>query len=529
MKSLPDNDAKSLRLWVAANNLSEKLKVEVVAFDKGKEVARVTGSPNSEIVMPLASPHLWSPDDPFLYDLRVTLKEGDKTLDSVSSYFGMRKIAAHTDDQGFTRIALNDKFTFQMGTLDQGFWPDGIYTAPSDEALRSDIEFLKAAGFNLTRKHVKVEPERWYYWCDKLGLLVWQDMPSGNNSTPDSRRNFETELLRMVQDLENHPSIVVWVLFNEGWGQYDTARLAQWLKNLDPSRLVDNASGWTDQHVGDLVDMHSYPGPDPPAMESRRAVVLGEFGGLGLPENEHSWSTNWWGYLRLDNREKLAERYSRLLKQVWTLHNLRGLSAAIYTQTADVETECNGLLTYDRAIKKIEPALLRAVNREEFSGPPMKVVLADATLGRTKWKYSLEKPDGDWFKPDFNASGWKEGQGGFGTAGTPGSFPNTTWNTSDIWLRSDFTLASDELSGLKLRIFHDEDASIYLNGVLALKLKGFTTEYEDFELPPEVETALHQGNNVVAVQCHQTSGGQGIDVGILVPQKTKTQANAKSE
>src|SRR6266478_6508139 len=259
VKSIPDIDAKSLRLWVAANNLSEKLRVEVVASAAGKETARITGPANTEIILPLPAHRLWSPYDTFLYDLQVTLKDGDKTLDAVSSYFGMRKIALRKDDQGFTRIALNDQFTFQVGTLDQGFWPDGIYTAPTDEALRSDIEFLKQSGFNLTRKHVKVEPDRWYYWCDKLGLLVWQDMPSGNNASVEGRRNFETELLRMIQDLENHPSIVVWVLFNEGWGQYDTERLTQWLKTLDNSRLVDNASGWTDMRVGDLIDMHSYP------------------------------------------------------------------------------------------------------------------------------------------------------------------------------------------------------------------------------------------------------------------------------
>ncbi len=529
LKATPDLDSKTLRLWVAANSLSEKLQVEVIASADGKETARMTGRPNKEIVLPVPAPHPWSPDDPFLYDLKVNLKDGDNVLDSVSSYFGMRKVALRKDDQGITRIALNDQFTFQVGTLDQGFWPDGIYTAPSDQALRSDIEFLKASGFNLTRKHVKVEPDRWYYWCDKLGLLVWQDMPSGNNATADARRNFETELLRMVQGRESHPSIIVWVLFNEGWGQYDTERLTQWLKTLDPSRLVDNASGWTDLHVGDLVDMHIYPGPDSPAPESRRAAVLGEFGGLGLPVKEHSWSTNWWGYLRLDDSQKLAQRYSKAFKQVWTLQKLRGLSAAVYTQTTDVETECNGLLSYDRAVDKIEPAALRAANRGEFPGPPMKVVLADATLGRTKWKYTFEQPPGDWFKPGFDASSWKEGTAGFGTAGTPGSFPNTKWDTSDIWLRTEFILGPDELSGLRFRVYHDEDASIYLNGVLGLQLNGFVTDYEEFELLPEAAAALHAGNNSIAVHCHQTTGGQGIDVGILEPQKTKTQANAAGD
>ena len=221
----------------------------------------------------------------------------------------MRKIALRKDNQGMVRMALNDQFIFQTGTLDQGYWPDGIYTAPTDEALRSDIEFLKAAGFNFTRKHVKVEPDRWYYWCDKLGLLVWQDMPGANNATVEGRRGFENELLRMVHGLENHPSIIVWVLFNEGWGQYDTEPLTLWLKQLDPTRLVDDASGWTDMRAGDFIDMHSYPDPNSPAAEPHRAAVLGEFGGFGLSVAGHSWSTNWWGYVRLDTGAELADRY----------------------------------------------------------------------------------------------------------------------------------------------------------------------------------------------------------------------------
>jgi hypothetical protein len=524
LKSTPDVDAKALRLRVAVDSFSENLRVRATAFVDGKKIAHVSGSPNAELVLTLPEPHLWSPEDPFLYDLQVTLNDGKKIIDSVSSYFGMRKIALKKDDQGFTRIALNDEFTFQIGTLDQGFWPDGIYTAPSDDALRSDIEFLKRAGFNLTRKHVKIEPERWYYWCDKLGLLVWQDMPSANNATPEGRREFETELLRMIRHLENHPSIVTWVLFNEGWGQYDTERLAQWLKTLDPTRLVDNASGWTDMRVGDIIDMHNYPGPNSPTPESRRATALGEFGGLGLPVERHSWSARCWGYLMLDDEKEFAARYSRMLKQVWNLHNLRGLSAAIYTQTSDVETECNGLLTYDRAITKIDPAILARVNRGEFPTRPMKIVLADALIDRTKWKYTLEKPQDAWLKPEFDASGWREGVGGFGTTQTPGAHPNTAWETADIWLRREFVLAPEDLSGIKLRIFHDEDAEIYLNGVLAVKLKGFITDYDEFDISNEAAAALHPGNNTIAVHCHQSSGGQGIDVGILAAKIEKTAA-----
>ncbi|HZV36099.1 MAG TPA: glycoside hydrolase family 2 TIM barrel-domain containing protein, partial [Verrucomicrobiae bacterium] len=257
----PDLNEKGLRLRVAVGNPGDDVRVEAVALDDGKQVGSVEGEPNTEIFLPLAQPKLWSPSDPFLYDLRVTLKRGDHETDRVTSYFGMRNVSLMKDNKGIPRIALNGQPFFELGTLDQGMWPDGIYTAPTDEALRSDLEFLKSAGFNMARKHVKIEPDRWYYWCDKLGLLVWQDMPSGNNATLDGQREFESELLHMVKDLYSHPSIVVWVLFNEGWGEYNTRRLTQRLKALDPARLVDDASGWADARVGDVADMHSYPGP----------------------------------------------------------------------------------------------------------------------------------------------------------------------------------------------------------------------------------------------------------------------------
>jgi hypothetical protein len=519
LKTVPDVDSKSLHLRVAVNSFSENLRVEATAFADGHEVGNVIGSANSELVLNLPNMRMWSPEDPFLYDLKVTLKDGDRSLDSVSSYFGMRKIALAKDDQGIIRIALNNQFIFQIGTLDQGFWPDGIYTAPTDAAMRSDIEFLKKSGFNLIRKHVKEEPDRWYYWCDKLGMLVWQDMPSGNNATTEGRRDFENELLHMIDHLDNHPSIITWVLFNEGWGQYDTESLAKWIKEMDPSRLVDDASGWTDMRVGDLVDMHNYPGPDAPDADLHRAAVLGEYGGLGFVVPGHTWSTTHsWGYVMLTNKEDLAGRYTWMLKQVWRLHDLKGLNAAVYTQTADVETECNGLQTYDRAVAKITPAVLAKANRGGFWGMPQKVILADALFGRTSWKYTTDKPGEDWFEPGFDPSAWKDGVAGFGTVGTPGIVVNSTWSTSDIWLRRDFTLSSEDIPGIQLQVFHDEDVEIYLNGVLALKLSGYITDYDEFAISKEALEALRPGENTIAVHCHQTTGGQGIDVGIFTPQ-----------
>ena len=518
LRFTPDIDAQALRFHVAVNSLAENLQVEAVASAGTREVGRVMGPANTEIVLGLPNPHLWSPDDPFLYNLKVTLKDGNQILDSVSSYFGMRKIALRADDQGVTRIALNNQFIFELGALDQGFWPDGIYTAPTDAALRSDLEFLKQVGFNLVRMHVKVEQARWYYWCDKLGLMVWQDMPSGNNSTTASRQEFEIELQHMIRQLSNHPAIVQWDLFNEGWGQFDTESLTKWIKATDPSRLVDDASGWTDLRVGDLIDMHSYPGPDSPAPEPHRAAVLGEFGGLGQVIPDHTWSQHFWAYVMPTNREELAARYTQALKRVWILHRLHGLSAAVYTQVADVETECTGLQTYDRAVSKIAPDILLIANRGGFWGTPMKVILGDALFGRTSWEYTTEQPIGDWFKPEFRTAGWKEGVAGFGSSGTPGIVLNSEWKTSDIWMRRQFTLAPDDLSGIKLQIFHDEDVEVYLNGVLAVKLPGYITDYDEFDISSEAAAALKPGENIIAVHCHQTIGGQGIDVGVFAPQ-----------
>lgn len=517
LKLTPDLDHQALRVRAAVASLDNDLSVEAVALDQGREVGRVAGPPNDEMLLPLVSPRLWSPDDPFLYDLRVTLKRGSNRLDQVTSYFGMRKIALRKDERGLTRIALNDRVLFQVGTLDQGFWPDGIYSAPTDGALRADLEFLKRAGFNMTRKHVKVEPERWYYWCDKLGLLVWQDMPSGNNATPEGRRNFEAELLHMMKGLHNHPSIVLWVLFNEGWGQYDTERLVGWMKSADPSRLVNNASGWTDQRVGDVIDMHSYPVPLNPSPESRRAAVSGEFGGLGLRFEGHSWSARSWDYQSVRDTATLDAEYGRLLGMVWENYEQRGLSAAVYTQTTDVETECNGLLTYDREVIKPTIARLLQANKGLVRPPPQRVLLPDGSNGEPRWRYTTELPPKDWFQPHFDASAWSEGVAGFGRPGTPGALIRTAWSTPEIWLRRHFVLPAQGYQGAKLRIHHDEDAEVYLNGVLAADLPGFVTTYVETDFMAAAMATLKPGTNTIAVHCRQTIGAQCIDLGIVAP------------
>lgn len=372
----PDVDTGVLRLRVFEREGRRDVSVRVRALD-GAVIAEANGAPGEALMLSIPNAKHWSPDSPFLYDLEVELVRAGTVLDAVRSYFGMRKISLAKDPQGHLRLLLNNAPLFQFGLLDQGWWPDGLYTAPTDAALRYDVEATRAMGFNLARKHVKVEPARWYYHCDRLGLLVWQDMPSGDRyirrEDPDIERTVESatqyrrEYRAMIDGLFNHPCIVMWVSFNEGWGQFDTAAIAQWTKDYDPTRLVNPASGWADRGVGDVVDIHRYPGPDMPPFEEGRAAVLGEFGGLGLPLEGHLWwDKRNWGYRTYTTREELAENYRRLIENLLPLID-QGLAAAVYTQTTDVEGEVNGMMTYDRAVTKLGDEWLKELNSRAYT------------------------------------------------------------------------------------------------------------------------------------------------------------------
>lgn len=375
LKITPDVDNNSVRVEPVTTPLLGTYLVELTVWDTSGKVASKTALADRETQVAIDKPKLWSPEHPHLYRLVATLKLGSRTVDRVESYFGMRKISLGKDEHGFTRLLLNNQPYFQFGPLDQGFWPDGLYTAPTDEALRSDIDMTKKLGFNLARKHVKVEPDRWYYWCDRLGLLVWQDMPSGDKyigpnapditRSPESANEFEQELSGLIEGRANHPCIVMWVPYNEGWGQWDTPLVVNLVKKLDPSRLVDDASGWADRGVGDVNDMHKYPGPGAPQPEERRAIVLGEFGGLGLPVSGHTWQAEKnWGYRSFTNNAALTTAYLDLITKLSPLIDEKGLSAAVYTQTTDVEVEVNGLMTYDRAMVKMDLPKIAAANLE---------------------------------------------------------------------------------------------------------------------------------------------------------------------
>ncbi len=526
LKIVPDVPGNRVRVTAHATGLKEGDQIEVQARVGGPLIRSGKAGEAIELVLPRQGVERWTPESPRLYDLTVRVRRGDRTVDQVTSYFGMRQIEVRKDDKGITRIHLNGKPSFQVGPLDQGFWPDGLYTAPTDEALKYDIEITKKLGFNVARKHVKVEPARWYYWCDKLGLLVWQDMPSGDRNigpgqpeikrTATSAKQYERELKRMIDNLHNHPCIVMWVPFNEGWGQFDTVRITEWVKNYDPTRLVDCASGWNDYPCGDVHDIHVYPGPGSPQPEEKRAAVLGEFGGLGLGIDGHTWEKKTWGYQGTKDSADLTRKYERLMRRVYELKNKPGMSAAIYTQTTDVETEANGLMTYDRAILKVDADRVAAVNRGDFSRVPKQVVVVPTSQrAGLRWRYTIQKPAKEWYKVDFDAKNWEEGPGGFGTRGTPGAVVRTEWKSPEIWLRREFTLPEGKYSTLYLLVHHDEDVEIYLNGVLAARAGGFLSEYDEMPIAAEALATLKPGKNVFAVHCKQTRGGQYIDVGLV--------------
>jgi hypothetical protein len=517
----PKPEAGSVEVRVGVSGSPEPVPVRIVVSAGDLEVAQGSGYSGEALSISVPDARLWSPDDPFLYDLRVEAGESD----TVESYFGMRSIELGPDRDGHQRLFLNGEPHFQYGTLDQGWWPDGLYTAPTDEALAFDVEMTKAMGFNLIRKHVKVEPARWYYHCDTEGILVWQDMPSGDNEGAEAQAQFAQELEGVVRSLKNHPSIVMWVPFNEGWGQHDTEGVVAWLEATDPTRLVNNASGWTDTGAGHVLDIHRYPGPGAPAPGEvspirPRAAVLGEFGGLGLPLAGHTWvGEDNWGYRTFETPAALNEGYIDLLTQLHPLVG-EGLAAAVYTQTTDVEVEVNGVMTYDRKVVKLGPEA-RQKNLTLFEPPPflMPVVSTSREEGQT-WRFSIDTPGEGWPEPDFSDSDWEEGVGGFGTEGTPGAVVRTVWDTEEIWIRRTFELDEATLmrrtqTGLFLRIHHDEDAQVYLNGELVADLEGYSRGYRLEELSPEGVAALREGINTLAIHVRQTGGGQYIDAGIV--------------
>ncbi len=533
-----DTYVKSIRVTPDVDKGEVEFIVDVVgnanAVLIGFKDGNFSGKPGQPIRCKLENPKLWTPDSPHLYDVQINLTSPDRdsaSADTVSTYFAMRKISTAKDDKGVMRLMLNNKPLFQVGPLDQGWWPDGLLTPPSDAAMKYDIEVLKKIGFNMLRKHIKVEPSRYYYHCDKLGMLVWQDMPSGGvpsrgqlippdakedaKFTDPEKKQFRVELKAMMDHLKFFPCIVVWVPFNEGWGQHDTNDVLKWVKDYDRTRLVNGPSGWVDRGFGDIKDAHIYPGPGMFPTMPDRVSVLGEFGGLGLPLKGHLWKdTDNWGYRTFKTTEELRENYRLLVRRLHPLVG-KGLSAAVYTQTTDVEVEVNGLMTYDREVIKFDVAETAKWHKALFGpAPEYRELVPTSETTAQKWRFTTTKPADGWEKSGFDAAKWTEADGGFGTQGTPGAVVRTEWKTADIWVRRGFELAEAPTGDVVLRMHHDEDAEVYINGVLALKVTDWTSGYTEFFLTAEGRKVLKKGANVIAIHCKQTRGGQYIDAGL---------------
>nr|WP_293837836.1 sugar-binding domain-containing protein [uncultured Arsenicibacter sp.] len=415
VKLTPNLDSSRLYVDVLLNKpvTNNTTGIRITALDGTNVIASTLVKAGRHASLPVNNPKLWTPDSPFLYNLKVELvtvadpfpnvenrnrprnnateqaayAKAEVTgtpIDQVTSYFAMRKISMGPGPvAGQPVMLLNNKPVFQNGPLDQGWWPGGLLTPPSDEGMAFEIDFLKKSGFNMLRKHIKVEPDRYYYLCDRMGMLVWQDMPSGflngQNLSPSeyiepprrsqAKEQFELELRRMMNRLHNHPSIVTWVVHNEGWGQYDNVRMGNWVKALDPSRLVNAVSGWTDLGGGDFFDIHTYEEvPREPAAKKNHVIVVGEFGGIGWPVKDHLWDVNKrnWGYQTYQDQETVIKAYRTKYAKIAEMYKKLGLSAAVYTQTTDVEGEVNGLLTYDREVIKIPVETLKEIHAPLF-------------------------------------------------------------------------------------------------------------------------------------------------------------------
>jgi len=380
VRTTPDLDRKTFRVEVPVCNAQPGDLVEVTFYDGGAEVASARALNGATVELTLADPKCWSPDSPFLYDMKVALLRNGRLIDAVESYAAMRKFSTLRDKNGIVRLALNNKPLFQFGPLDQGWWPDGLYTAPTDEALAFDVIKTKELGYNMIRKHVKVEPARWYYHCDKAGMIVWQDMPNGDQGpqwqmhsyftgeerhrSAESEACYRKEWKEIIDYLYSFPSIGVWVPFNEAWGQFKGPEIAEWTKAYDPSRLVNPASGGNHYLTGDILDLHHYPQPKMTLLDTNRATVLGEYGGIGLVIPDHVWVKNRdnWGYTRFNSPKEVTDEYARYADELLRLIGC-GFAAAVYTQTTDVEVEVNGLMTYDRKVVKVEEERIREINR----------------------------------------------------------------------------------------------------------------------------------------------------------------------
>ncbi len=536
----PDIDNGTITIKPIAQ--SETATAKLTVKDDDNVIATATDVPvNTSCTINIPNAKLWSPDAPNLYDLVIEIYEGTTKTDEALGYFGMRKFSRGMA-LGHPCILLNNKPLYLYGPLDQGWWPDGLYTAPSYEALIYDLQVMKDFGMNMVRKHIKTEPDVWYTWCDRNGLVVWQDMVNGGGSgglignKEFVQQTFYKESVNVVNAFKQHPSIGAWIPYNEGWGQdaasgsKHTSRGVKAVRNADDDqyRLINSVTGWTDFGLGDFVDVHSYPAPgasNNPGNE--RIVSCGEFGGITFEIKDHLWAGSQQVYTAVDNAEAYTNLYNEYTERLQQLQASHGLWSSVYTQITDVEQEVNGILTYDRKVLKVSEEQKKSMKAKieqtinfRYTGNYQLIEPAADTNSNIEWSYTTTTPASNWYAPDFDCSSWTKGKGGFGKdAGRI----NTRWSTSDIYIRRNFTLPSDmtqeQINAMRLWIFNDEDCEVYINGVLAFKITGYVNNYRYADISDAAKQTLKAGEeSTIAIHCHQTGGGQFIDAGLRIPE-----------
>lgn len=528
VKITPDVDREAVFISASADYQLDVTSVpylKITILDGDRVVGEGQGPMDATVTIPIPDAKLWSPDSPFLYDVRLDLYVDGPTgihhlLDTVECYFGMRKISIETLPDGTTRCMLNNEhLPLQFGPLDQGYWPDGVLTPPSDEAMVFDIDYLKRIGCNMNRVHIKVHPSRWYYHADRLGLLIWQDMVCTRKFdqaiTPDSAAQWEWEQQRMLDQMHNHPSIVQWIVFNEGWGQYDTERLTAWTKRYDPSRLVNNASGWTDHEVGDLTDVHDYSyycaSPTPESAPGM-AIVIGEAGGFDVPVEGHLWHVDHVcpfnkSEVTDGGREKYRtpdEWWSRyepwiaLLRQGVHFHNNTGV---VYTQIADVEHEPNGWLTYDRKVSKFDVDKLRKLHNTLYVKPVVREIIPSDYA----WKVGTTRLDGEWYAPSYDDSRWPVMSGPFAAVGVNAPGMKNVQTTKTVWLRGEFELEEVPAAPALRMADCKGTVVVWINGQLIREIKNADRlgrpSSSDVVLYGDALKPFRKGKNTIAVKC----------------------------
>ncbi len=524
LNPVSDIDNETITLNSSLTNSLGNEQMEVLVFYQGKQIQEIRGPYRSALKIHLKNAHLWSPEHPNLYHLKLKITRNGITLDNMSSYFAMRKISLAEDQNGFTRLALNNKPYFQWGTLDQGWWPESLLTPPSDEAMKFDMEMVKRMGFNMIRKHIKVEPARYYYHADTMGLLLWQDMPSGFIGLHDvdqhvkfdaekdwdrpeaSAKSFKAEWRSIMDNLRFFPSIVVWVPFNEGWGQFQTKEITDWTINYDKDRLVDATSGWTDRNIGHMFDAHQYPGPsmEPQSQNPGRAIVLGEFGGLGLPVKGNLWNEDKrnWGYRTYLDKNTFHNEFSKVINNIYPLL-ARGLSAAIYTQTSDVEAEVNGLITYDRKFQKISDKVMKKLSEPLYASAKKAVfIINDSEEKNASLFVSSSEPSDNWnlhnpFDPQF-----KKHEG-----------PYKLNKGDNLWAVNSFMLTNKE-EKMALKLFGQGDLKIFLNGTEIYSNRIMTKRHYDELNISDCQHLLKEGKNVIGFELKNSEADTQFDFGL---------------